>query len=196
MIDEDTMDDFIRYLAARADQPFGDVEMISGRTLQPFSIAGQQAARNLLDKAIRALEARDVDRARRLVDRAARLPFDDHERMAPAAIEARMSLFIVITDTLEDAPEEDSRWLDAALQVLSTADEWSQGEIRVLLAEILQDFELTPQESARVRKALRGAPEHQGLMDQELPPDQLAERVVGLLVQYREYQRVLGALLA
>lgn len=194
MMDEDRMDDFKRHLDGRADQPFGDVEMVSGRALQPFSFAGQQAARNLLDKAARALDAGDADRAGRLVDRTARLPFDDHERAAPAAMEAHMLLFSVVTDALEASPEDDPRWLDAAMQVLSTGDKGAQGEFRDVLTTILQDFELSPRESARVREVLRGAPEHQGLMDQELPPVQLAARVLDLLGQYREYQRVLASM--
>lgn len=37
-----------QYMSERANRPFGDVEAVSGRTLQPFSFAGQQAAENLL----------------------------------------------------------------------------------------------------------------------------------------------------
>lgn len=188
------MEDLKRYLAERADQAFGDVEMVSGRTLRPFSVAGQEAAQNLLTKAIRALDAGDADRAARFVDHAARLPFDEHERRAPAGMEAHMRLFMAVTDAMETSAEDDSRWLDAALQLLTTWDEWAQGEICDILADILHDYELLPRERARIREALRGAPEHQGLMDQDLPADQLAERVLGLLVQYREYQRVLASL--
>ena len=52
------------HLAERADRPFGDVESVSGQTLQPFSIAGQQAAANLVGKARRALNESDLHRAR------------------------------------------------------------------------------------------------------------------------------------
>ncbi|MGL5810325.1 MAG: hypothetical protein ACRCYQ_10300 [Nocardioides sp.] len=61
-----------KYLAV--DQPFGDFELASNRTLQSFSRAGQQAADNLLSKADRALADGDLERARGFVDRAARLP--------------------------------------------------------------------------------------------------------------------------
>ena len=43
------------HLRGGADQPFGDVELVSGQTLAPFSRAGLTAADNLLEKADRAL---------------------------------------------------------------------------------------------------------------------------------------------
>lgn len=48
--------------AELADRPFGDTEGVSGRALQPFSRAGQEAAENLLGKALRAIHA-DARRA-------------------------------------------------------------------------------------------------------------------------------------
>jgi hypothetical protein len=112
----------VDYLSGRANRPFGDVESVSGRTLQPFSFAGQRAAENLLAKARRALDDNDVDRASALVDRAIRLPFDEHEGAAPAALAVHMDLFCAVTDALERAEADDSRWLDAALDVLGGAD--------------------------------------------------------------------------
>jgi hypothetical protein len=55
-VNADHLSELDRYFAGRADAPFGDVELASGRTLQPFGIAGQLAASNLLVKAIRALD--------------------------------------------------------------------------------------------------------------------------------------------
>src|SRR5688572_29610945 len=75
-VDADRLDELDRYFAERANAPFGDLELASGRTLQPFSIAGQQAASNLLVKASRALDDSDTERARAYVDRAVRLPYD------------------------------------------------------------------------------------------------------------------------
>jgi hypothetical protein len=72
-MDQDVLRSLEEYFAGRADRPFGDVESVSGRALQPFSIAGQQAPENLLVKARRALDDGDRDRARSFVDRAARL---------------------------------------------------------------------------------------------------------------------------
>ena len=57
----------------------------------------------------------DRDRARAFVDRAARLPYDEHEQAAPVAIAVHMELFCLVTDTLEQAEADDSRWLDAAV---------------------------------------------------------------------------------
>jgi hypothetical protein len=47
-MEQDPLEELDRSFAKRADGPFGDLELASGRTLQPFSIAGQRAAANLL----------------------------------------------------------------------------------------------------------------------------------------------------
>jgi hypothetical protein len=111
MIENGVRQSLLGYLSERPNGPFGDVESVSGRTLQPFSFAGQRAAENLLIKARRALDNNDVDRARAFVDRAVRLPFDEHEGAAPAALAVHMDLFCVVTDALEQAEADDSRWL-------------------------------------------------------------------------------------
>lgn len=101
-VDEGSIRDaLLDYLSERADAPFGDVEALSGRTLQPFSLALRQAAENLLFKARRALDDHDVDRAATWVDRAVELPFDEHEEVAPAAQAVHMDLFCAVTDAAE-----------------------------------------------------------------------------------------------
>src|SRR5680860_1290776 len=100
-MDRDVQETLARHWAEQADRPFGNTDSVSGRTLQPFSLAGQQAARNLLTKARRALDAGDPDRAQGFAERAARLPFDRHEGAAPAAIEGHMELYRLVTDALE-----------------------------------------------------------------------------------------------
>jgi hypothetical protein len=44
----------------------------------------QEAGRNLLDKAFRAARAGEAPRARGYVERAVRLPFDEHEQCGTA----------------------------------------------------------------------------------------------------------------
>lgn len=136
------------HLDRRADRPFGDLQARSGRTLQAFSFAGQQAAENLLVKAGRALDAHDVDRARSLVDRAVRLPFDEHEGAAPATLAVHLDLFCVITDAAEQADQDDVRWLDAALEVLNTAEQPAVFDLRDVLAAIDHDYTLSPSNTA------------------------------------------------
>ena len=53
---------FERLMAERANAPFGDADLVSGRILQPFSRASHQAASNLVKKAVRAAEALVADR--------------------------------------------------------------------------------------------------------------------------------------
>jgi len=155
-MDQDVLRSLDDYFAGRADRPFGDVESASGRVLQPFSIAGQQGAANLLGKARRALNDGDRDRARAFVDRAARLPYDEHEQAAPVAIAVHMELFCLVTDTLEQAEADESRWLDAAVDVLAIADEPARCDMRDVLAAIDQDYSLnTPDARASTQLSPR-----------------------------------------
>ncbi len=89
------------------DRGLGEVELVSSQTLSPFSRAGWQAADNLLTKAKRWFTSGDENRAMALVDRAAALPYDDHEDAAPAVLAAGMMLFSAITDELERSDEAD-----------------------------------------------------------------------------------------
>jgi len=54
MTENDVRARFAELMAARADTPFGDVELVSGRTLQPFSVAGHRAAEYELTRHERA----------------------------------------------------------------------------------------------------------------------------------------------
>jgi hypothetical protein len=191
-MDKDVLESLARYFAEHADRPFGDVESISGRTLQPFSIAGQEAARNLLDKAGRALDDGDLDRARGFVDRAVRLPFDKHEQGAPVAIAVHMELFCLVTDELERSEVDDPRWLDAALDVLAT-DESSQCEMRDVLAAIDQDYTLRPRDRAQLRSAVASIPDRPELRDQDLGPSELGDQVMSVLATCRKYRATLAA---
>jgi hypothetical protein len=179
------------YLAERADRPFGDVESVSGRTLQRFSIAGQQAAANLLDKARRALNEGDLDRARTFVDRAVRLPYDEHEQAAPAAISAHMELFCLVTDTLEQSETDDSRWLDAAIAVLASSDDPARCDIRDVLAAIDQDYSLTSPERSQIHSAIASVPDRAELRDLVLNPTELGEHVVSILAACGSYREAL-----
>lgn len=146
------------FFAELPEAPFGDLEPASGRTLQPFSIAGQSAASNLRVKAIRALDTGDHLRARAYVDRAVRLPYDRHEQSHPAAMEAHMALFCLVTDALEGYDEADSRWLDAAIAVQAIADEAGRCTMRDVLVAIDHDYQPSRTERASLRSATAAVP--------------------------------------
>jgi hypothetical protein len=176
------------------DRPFGALEAMSGRTMQALSLAGQQAAENLLAKARRALDNDDLDRARVFADRAARLAFDEHEGVAPAALAVHMELFCVVTDALEESEPDDSRWLDAALAVLSGADEPAACDLRDVLVAINDDYSLNPLEHARMRGAIAAVPDRAELCDLDLSAAQLCDHVLSILGALRAYVRTLAAL--
>jgi hypothetical protein len=175
-------DDALRWLAELADRPLGDVELASGRTLAPISRGLWSGAENLLGKAVRALRTGDADRAAALVARATSLPFDEHEKSAPAALAAHLMLFSLVTDVLESSPEGDQRWLDVAIEVLDSSDELARQDLRDVLAAIDQDYELTAAEHRRLRAAIRTVAPSPELRDMtDLTPAQLADRVMAIL---------------
>jgi len=152
----DAEDAVARYLREQADRPLGDALLASGRTLAPFSQALGHGAENLLVKAIDALEAQDEDRATALVRRAVGLPFDEHEEVVPAAAAAHLMLFNLVTDVMEDSPDDDERWLDAALGILSDSDGPARLDVRDVLVAIAQDYDLTQNERRRLTAGIRG----------------------------------------
>ncbi len=180
-----------RYFAERANAPFGDVDLVSGRTLQPFSIAGREAASNLLRKALRALDD-DPGRARTYVDRAVRLPYDRHEETNPAAMEAHMALFNLVIDVLEDSDETESLWLEAAFAVLATADDAGRCDMRDVLAAIDQDYDLSRVERAALRSAIAAVRERPELLDLDIPPDELGDCVMSVLRACKSYEAALS----
>ncbi|HET7069713.1 MAG TPA: hypothetical protein VFI40_02725 [Nocardioides sp.] len=177
-----------RIVDEQRNRPFGDTESVSGRTLQPFSFAGLEAATNLLTKAIRALDRDESERARGYVDRAVRLPYDRHEETEPVAMAVHMMLFCDVTDALEDSDEDDLRWLDAAIDVLSTADEGGRCTMRDVLAAIDQDYALHRRESAALRSAIADVPARPELRDLRLDPQAMADCVMSVLAGCRNYR--------
>jgi hypothetical protein len=187
-MDHDVMRSLEKIMAEQADQPFGDVDLQSGRTLQPFSFAGQQGATNLLTKASRALDDGNLGRAKAFIDRAVKLPYDRHEQAAPAALSAHMELFCLVTDALEGAEPGDERWLDAAVAVMSLSDEAVRFDLRDVLTAIDQDYSLSSRESSRLRSAVAAIPKRAELMDLELGATELGCQVVAILVACRAYR--------
>jgi hypothetical protein len=63
-----------------------------------------------------------LQRPGQFVDRAAMLYYDRHEPTAPAALAATMMLFNAVTDVLERSAEGNSRWLNATVEAMSSAN--------------------------------------------------------------------------
>jgi hypothetical protein len=185
---------FLDRLGARASGPFGDVASCSGRTLQRFSFAAQRGAENLLTKARLALDDQDVGRAEAYVDQAVRMPLDEQEQAHPAALAVHMELFCAVTDALEQAEQGDSRWLDAALGVLSDVPEAAACDLRDVLVSIDHDYALSRSEHRRLGAAIAAIPDRDELRDLELTTPELREHVMAILRARCNYDRVWEAL--
>jgi hypothetical protein len=70
-----------------------------------------------------------------------------------------MMLFTAVTDTLERSREGDSRWLDAAVEAVSSSDGWGRSEMRHTLLVVRQDYIIEPNESRTVEVAVAQVPE-------------------------------------
>lgn len=183
------------YLRTMRARPLGDAVLASGRILQPFSRAGLEAADNLLDKARRALGEGNADRATTLVRRAAALPFDEHEETAPAALRGHMTLFMLVTDELEESGKDESEWLDAALTVLASTENTARFVMRDVLVAIDQDYHLSGQEQRRLRAAIARIPPRAELRNLRLSDQELGEHLMDLLRACNAYDAALDDLL-
>ena len=171
-------DRFRRLLAEEANRGLGDIPLHATAALAPFSRAQMDAATNLLDKALRALDEGDEARARRLVERAVALPFDEHERVHPGAMMAHQKLFVAVTDALENGGDD---WLGAAIDTFASAPEEAKYCLRDVLTSVLQDYDLSADEQRRLRRLTRDVPERAELPDLDLPPEAMATAVFDVL---------------
>jgi hypothetical protein len=73
-----------RELQAERDRPLGALRTPSNRIMAGVSHGLQIAADNLLTKALKAMMIGDPAKAQGYVERAVRLPFDEHEQNDPA----------------------------------------------------------------------------------------------------------------
>lgn len=177
-----------------ASGPLAGLDALSRRQRQASSFALMEGAENLLVKAMRRWRD-DQPRALGYVDVALRLPFDDHERTVPAASVASFLLFSMVTDELEDCPEGDTLWLDAALQVLDHAEPTARFHMRDVLAAIDQDYVVSDQEHRRLRAAVKRIPPRPPLRDlTDLGLKQLRAEVASIVDSCVDYQEALEQL--
>lgn len=141
-----------------ASGSFGQMRHASNGLAAAQSEVLLTCAGNLLDKAVRAIEAGDPGRTDALLDRAVALPYDEHEESLPAYWSAHMRLFCAVTDGLEATAEGDEAWLARCLAVVETLAaggmDYATGAMYDVLTVVLQDFQLTAAEGSAIRRVL------------------------------------------
>lgn len=184
MAENDIYESFQRFLKLEANRGLGDIPLRATAALSPFSQAQMDAATNLLNKALRALNDGDEAKARRLVERAVALPYDEHEDTHPAAMMAHQQLFGAVVDALEGGDDE---WIDAAAATMASAPEQARCCLRDVLRDVRQDYEVSDAEQKRLRGLVRDVPERADLRDLELEGGQLAKAVREVLEGVNQY---------
>ena len=167
MDENDVFDRFRRHMEQEANRGLGDIPLRATAALAPFSRAQMDAATNLLDKALRALDDGDKARALRFVDKAVALPYDEHEQVHPAAITAQQQLFVAVTDAVESGGDE---WLDAVIDTLTSAPEEAKFCLRDVLSSAPGRSSLSDGDQRRLRRIISGVPERAELPDLHLRP--------------------------
>ena len=159
----------------------GAVARISGRMLNELSHAQITGVENLLTKPIRALASGDVQRADQLVQRVARMPYDEREEGSPGVQAASMLVYRTITDRLEASGIGDSTWLDVVLEVHPGLDVTGRATVASIVhGFVLQEpfFTVSPAEKRRIRRYFGDAPLEADLGDE---PDSTVEQRHALL---------------
>jgi hypothetical protein len=140
---------------------FREMARQSGRMLNARFSAQIAGAENLLTKAIRAHGVGDVDRAEALIQRAARMPYDEREQDSPGVRAASVLVYSLISDRFEASEADDLAWLDVVLEVYPGLDPLAQAEVASLVhGFVLQEaiFTVTATEKRRTRQAFGDAP--------------------------------------
>lgn len=144
--------------AGRQESPFTHARVASGLLHQEESSAALEAAENLLSKAASRLAAGDEEGARTFVERALRLPFDDFEHVHPATWWLELEMSTRLSEEVELAAQDDSRWVDRAERLLDGAPAVAAAVIRCGLSDVLAEFPLAGDEQRRVLRLVDGAP--------------------------------------
>lgn len=179
MAEDEPHDPFQDFLARASDRGLGDIELRKHSALSSFARANEEAASNLLQKALDALDAGDDAKARRMVQRAVALPYDEGERGQPAALVAEQSMFEALVDALEEDPGQD--WLDAAVATLGHASTEGRFAMRDALTAMLHDYEIPGRERRHLLRAMARVPERDELHTLDLTPEQLTAAVLEVL---------------
>ena len=178
------------YVESESRRGFGDIELRRHAATATIRQGAAEAARNLLEKALRALDDGDHDRVAALVDRALALPYDEGEQAVPAAFEAHMMLFTSVVDELELA--DDASWLDAAIAALHRADELAVADFRSILQVVLDEYDIDRSERRRLATLLKATP--QGVTLEQVAPgyERVRDHIVAVLAACLAYDEELA----
>ncbi len=186
---DEPWDAVVAALDAERALPLGNVRDASNHLLSPVSRGMAQAAANLLVKARRALDEGDDVRARRFVERALALPFDEHEEQLPGWWEAQMMMYTAVAERLETCADGDTSWLDAAEAVLAVADPRAAPALRESLPSLADDHDLSARELRRCRRAAGGILPDDWIENVPDDPTERADIVLAVLQLVRAYDR-------
>ena len=181
-MDDDALPETLAGIAE--DVAFGPLQVRSGRLLNQISTAQLMAAENLCSKAARSLSAGDQARAQRLIDRAARMPYDPREQGSPGVMGATLLVYTTISDQFEASEPDDPAWLDVVLAVHPHLDRIGQAEVAsVVHGFVLQDalFTVTPGEARRIRRHFAHAPLNTDLDDGPDTTEDQRRAIIGSL---------------
>lgn len=149
---------------------------------QEASLAAMTAAGNLFDKVVDALRQADEARARRMAAQVAARPFDEHEEVWPGPQAAHYALFELVTDAVEDWPEDDQTWVDALADLAAQLSGRQRDELRHLAAVLHQDAEIlgVGELEARRLRALADGADPMAMPSDEVPASERAAYVLDL----------------
>ncbi len=178
-------------------EEFAALARQSGRLLNERAHAQVVGAENLLRKAIHALASGDAERAERLIHRVAQMPFDPREQASPGVAAAALIVDSTISDEFEAREENDTTWLDVALEVYPRLDPLGQAEVAsVVHGFVLQDviYTVSAVEHRRIRRAFGDAPLNADLGDvAEATVEQRAAIIRSLVVAARALEEAYAA---
>lgn len=157
--------------------------------------AMREAARNLLNKAVRALEGGATEKASDYLRKAERLPYDDHDAASPLSLAAHMFALRSVLDAYEI---DHSVWLDAADVLLDPMRTWNalaMADFRHVLTVVQHDYETTVAEDRKLRALIAGQQVATIREMQQLAGEELCAVVVDLLEIVIEYGHKADALI-
>lgn len=152
-------------------------------------VAMNAAAKNLLRKAVAALDIGQTDKALGYVRRAGRLPYDDDGAASPLALAAHLHALQSVLDVFESG---DGLWIDAAEILRDTTTTWTplaMADFRRVLTVVRDDYGTTPADGRQLRSLLAGQQVATIRDMQELTGEKLCTVVMDLLDIVTEYGR-------
>jgi len=162
---------------------------------QDNSVAMNAAAKNLLHKAVAALDIGQTDTALAYVRRAERLPYDDNGAASPLSLAAHMYALESVLDVFEAG---DGVWIDAAGVLLDPMKTWTplaMADFRHALTVVRDEYGVAPADSRELSSLIAGRQVATIRDMQELAGEELCAVVMDLLDILIEYSHEAEAIL-